>query len=73
MNAFLEGIGKFLGKFSDQIQGRIERLKNEKAELLGQLNDLKDKDCTALVAYKIEKIEKRIDEIKRILENNAKD
>jgi len=73
MNAFLNGIGKLFGKAADQIQGRVERLKNEKATLEKELAELKKKDSTILNAYKAEKITARINEINTILGNNAKD
>ena len=69
----MAGWGDFLGKFSQQFQGRIERLKNEKINLEKELVALKKKDSTAINAYKAEKIEKRIEEINTILINNAKD
>ncbi len=40
MSAFLEGLGKVFGKIADQVQGRIERLKNEKAKLEGERDDI---------------------------------
>lgn len=40
MSAFLEGLGKALGKVSDQFQGRIERLKNEKKGLEAKRDEI---------------------------------
>lgn len=73
MNPFLEGLGKLIGKISDNTQGRIERLKNEKAELEKEQIALDKKDSTVLNAYLSEKIQTRIKQINTILANNAKD
>jgi hypothetical protein len=75
MNPLLAGIGKLLGKFADNTQGRIERLKNEKSVLIKERDKIINKSsiCTFQDADRIAKIYNRIDAIQNILENNSKD
>ena len=75
MSNFLDGIGLALGKISQQFQSRIERLKNEKRKLneekeliVSKRSPLYARDLDRVLA-----IDKRVAEIKSILENNAKD
>lgn len=72
-NPFLDGIGKVLGKVADQLQGRIERLKNERVKLIVERDRLMKLECTTEMANKVSTIDKRLKEIDEILINNAKD
>lgn len=69
----MAGWGGFLGKIAEQFQGRVERLKNERAKLVKEQLDLEMKPCTAEVTVRYGKIVQRIKEIDEILRNNAKD
>lgn len=62
-----------LGKVSNHVQGRIERLKNEKNKLLKEMNDLHDLPCNAKNVDRKAKILCRIMEIDSILINNSND
>lgn len=62
-----------LKKISDQFQGRIERLKNEKAKLEEELTRFGDKYCSISVSERKAKIKARIKELNTIICNNAKD
>ena len=62
-----------LKKISQQFQGRIERLKNERCELNKQLAKLGDHDSTISTAIKKAKILVRLDQLNDIIGNNAKD
>jgi len=70
----MAGWGTFFGKVSEQFQGRIERLTNERASLIRKRNDLENKkNKTVLEDREYNKICKRIDEIDELLRNKAKD
>lgn len=68
-----DGIGKALGKIADQFQGRVERLKNEKAKKQAELDTLLAQKCTDETAKKASKLMERIREIDAILVNKASD
>lgn len=73
MSAFLEGIGKVFGKVADQVQGRVERLKNEKQRLENERKILTSKEYSASGSRRVVVIDKRLLEIDAILVNNAHD
>lgn len=74
MSGFLDGIGKVIGKIADNVQGRTERLKNEKDKLNNEKESiLSRKPLSARDADRLLKIDERVAEIKSILGNNAKD
>ena len=73
MSAFLDGIGNIIGKISDHIQGRIERLKNEKERLINEKIEIMRGPADIASTRKVDKINKRIEEINFILANKAKD
>ena len=73
MSAFLEGLGKVFGKISEQIQGRVERLKNEKEQLENEKRTIQSKDLSANGSRRIVVINNRLRIIEAILANNAKD
>ena len=73
MGVGLDGFGKMFGKIADQFQGRVERLKNERAKKKEELNTLLAQACTDENAKKACKLRARIDEITTILENKAND
>ena len=71
--------GNFFGKIADQFQGRVERLKNEKAKLEqekktleGKNYDINNKDDRKKMA-RCSTIIERIAVINKLLENAAKD
>lgn len=67
------GWGTFLGKVAEQFQGRIERLKNEMARLIKEHDLIINSAMNESKALRVQKINKRIEEIDEILRNNAKD
>lgn len=69
----MAGWGDIFGKIGQQFQSRIERLKNERVNLIVERERLYKLECTGEVAKKIAKIEVRISQIDDILINNAKD
>jgi hypothetical protein len=73
MSFFLDGIGKVIGKIADNVMGRIERLKNEKAKLENERIILLGRSADAKTVMRIVAIDKRIADIQRVLENSAKD
>lgn len=75
MSAFLDGLGKILGKVSDQFQGRIERLKNEKTKLTEEKRSIlaNNAPITGRQLDRVLAIDKRVAEIRSILENNARE
>jgi hypothetical protein len=73
MSAFLEGIGKIFGKVADQVQGRIERLKNEREGLLNERKKLMDGDVNAKSMSRVVAIDNRLQQIETILANKATD
>lgn len=73
MSGFLDGLGKVFGKIADQVQGRVERLKNEREKLNKEKDDLEGRVCTPESAARVTKIKARIDEIDAILRNKAVD
>jgi len=65
--------GKLFGKISDQFQGRIERLKNEKESLLNErqkilINPPTDKSSNRVIA-----IDTRVCQINQALGSKASD
>lgn len=64
--------GTLFGKIAEQFQGRIERLKNEKAKLENEKKNLLWRPANAKTVMRIVAIDKRITELNRLLENNAK-
>jgi hypothetical protein len=79
MSAFLEGLGKVFGKVADQFQGRIERLKNEKASLEKEKNELSKINMDInnpehrKKAARLSVVIDRINELNRLLGNKAQD
>lgn len=75
MNDFLNGLGKVFSKFSENIQGRIERIKNEKVKLNEEKISILSSGhaLTSRELDRVLEIDKRIAEIKSILESNASD
>lgn len=73
MSAFLEGLGKVFGKVSDQFQGRIERLKNEKERLLNERKKIMDVTITTKSVDRVAAINYRLQQIEAILTNKASD
>jgi hypothetical protein len=73
MSAFLDGIGAVLGKITQYIPGRIEKLKNERERLFNERNMLTSKEFSASAARRIVAIDARMLEINNILANNSKD
>ena len=73
MSAFLEGIGKILGKLSDHVQGRTERLKNEKQRLLDERHILLRGTPTLGSINRVRDINVRLSQIDTILGNKAAD
>lgn len=69
----MAGWGDLAGKVAQQFQSRVERLKNEKATIEKRLKVLENGDCTDASATEASKLVNRLDEIKNILANNAKD
>jgi hypothetical protein len=65
--------GNFFGKVAEQFQGRIERLKNEKARLEKRKLEIKKLSCSDALATEGSKVQKRLDEINIILETKASD
>lgn len=73
MGAFLDGLGKVFGKVADQVQGRIERLKNEKEKLLNERKALLDKNVTPAAAARVNVIDGRLCQINTALAAKAAD
>ena len=71
MMALLDGIGKVVGKISENIQGRTERLKNEKFKLQRERRDLMAKEFTPYIGRRVADIDNRLCTIQAILENAA--
>lgn len=70
----MAGWGDFFGKVSQQFQGRIERLKNEKIKLEKRLSEIKkSKSSTLSEAAEATRITQRLEEIKAILISKASD
>ncbi len=69
----MSGWGDFFGKISQQFQGRIERLKNEKEKLLNERDALIEKESTAVNAMRLIAIDNRLREINTILNTKASD
>lgn len=75
----MAGWGNFFGKIADQFQGRIERLKNEKANLEKEKKDLEGKsydinnpeDRKKMARYTV--IVDRLSIINGVLGNKASD
>ena len=74
-----EGIGTLLGKVSQQFRGRIERLKNEKANLEKERDDIQSKPLDINNAedrkksVRLAAIYDRIEYLNRVLANKASD
>ena len=69
----MAGWGNFFGKIADQFQGRIERLKNEKAKLEKEKGQILRGPCTDETAARVSKINKRLAEFDQILVTKAAD
>ena len=69
----MAGWGDFVGKISQQFQGRTERLKNEKENLENEKRILQSKQFSASGSRRIVVIDKRLFEINNILINSVKD
>lgn len=73
MSAFLDGLGKVFGKIADQVQGRVERSKNRKADLENERKILMEKEFSASASRRIIAINDELRKIDAILEASAKD
>jgi hypothetical protein len=71
----INDIAKIFKKITDQLQGRVERLKNEKASLLREREAIIKKHGTSTYAdsKRVHDIDVRLSIIDTILINNAKD
>jgi len=65
------GWGTFFGKIAEQFQGRIERLKNEKAKLEAERTSLMQGSANEKKAKRVVVIERRLIELSKLLENKA--
>jgi hypothetical protein len=63
------GIVTILGKIADQIQGRIERLKNELDALEKERNEILKNKATVKAAQRLIVISKRIEYLRGVLIN----
>jgi hypothetical protein len=68
-----EGIGTLIGKISQQFQGRIERLKNEKTKLEQERKTLINGVCGEKQANRVIWIDNRIAVINGLLSSKAND
>lgn len=73
MSAIVEGIGLVIGKLAQQVQARIERLKNEVDTLLEERKKIMDGDPSDAGRDRVIVIDDRLSKIRKILENNAHD
>ena len=73
MSAFLEGIGKVIGKIADHIQGRIERAKNKIEKLERERNEILSKPADTKSALRVASINHELDELRSIVKTSAKD
>ncbi len=73
MKAFLDGIGKLIGKIADNVQGRVERLKNEKIKLLEKRHALMQKPSSLRNVDMLNTIDIRLYQINATLGNKATD
>ncbi len=73
MGAFLEGIGKVIGKITDHIQGRVERAKNKIEKLEREKNEILSKPATDKSSLRVSAINHELDELRSIVKNSAKD
>jgi len=73
MSGFLDGIGAVLSKVTNHFQGRIERLKNERERLLNERKKLMDGVPTSKSVNRIYAIDDRLQAIRAIITNTAKD
>jgi hypothetical protein len=71
--SFLSELAKVFGKVADNVQGRIERLKNERDALIQERQELYDGDSTPKAQKRILAINDRIAYIDGVLSNNARD
>ena len=72
-NPFFDGIGKVIGKVADNIQGRVERLKNEKERLINERKEIMCNPPNAKSTDRVVAIGKRLCEIETIISNKASD
>jgi hypothetical protein len=73
MSAFLEGIGKVLGKITEHIQGRIERTKNQIKKLEAEREAILKKTCDTKAVRRLDFVESELSRLRGILEASAKD
>ena len=73
MSAFLDGIGKVVGKIVDYIPGRTEGLKNKKERLLNERKILTSKEFSASGSRRVIAIDAELRIIEKQLENSARD
>lgn len=69
----MAGWGDVFGKIAQHFQGRIERLKNEKASLEDEKKFLQSKEFSASGSRRITAIDDRLRVIDTILANKAND
>lgn len=69
----MAGWGDFFGKISQQFQGRVERLKNEKERLLNERKTIMDSLFTDKSARRVLDIDARVRQINEALSNKATD
>jgi len=71
MSAFLEGIGKVIGKISDHIQGRGERTKNKIDALERERDEILSKPATVKSSLRIHAIDRELVKLRGLLKNSA--
>ena len=72
-SAFLEGIGKVLGKIADNVMGRIERTKNNIKKLEVEREKILTGKCDAKAVRRLDVIDSELVRLRGILEASAKD
>jgi hypothetical protein len=65
--------GKVAAKIAEQVQGRIERLKNERADLIKERQAIYDGPYSEKSSNRVYAINDRIDRIDGMLRSNAHD
>jgi len=73
MSAFLEGIGKAIGKIADQFQGRVERAKNKIKKLEAEREKILSTPADAKAVRRLDVIERELVTLRGVLEASAKD
>lgn len=73
MSLLIDGIGAAITVLAKNIQGRIERLKNESEALLEERKKIMDGESNDSTRRRVFNIDERLRQIHQILENNAHD